>query len=532
MDPLGGMPDSSFFVSVKIALYTLVVQLGQNCLKLRKRFLRFLPKFRKKISRKDAYTEMRTRILFSLLLCAAIFQSVLAQAAADAADLIVRGDYVLTMDETQPLLEDGAVVILGDRILAIGPWAEIAKNHRGAEVVPGKGRIVMPGLINGHTHSAMTLFRGMIDDLGLQSWLNDYVFPMERRFIDPEFIRIGSELACWEMIQGGTTSFVDMYFYPEVIAGVVDRCGLRAIINAPHIDYPSPRFEGWDDSFAAAVAFVKDWQGRHPRITPGFAPHAPYTVSPEHIALTATVARELGAPISIHLAEDPSEVAYIWEHFETTPIQHVASTGLFETQVIGAHMVQLDEKDIAIVAAAGTVGPIHNPTSNMKLGAGVSPVAAMIDAGINVGLGTDGAASNNDLDMWEEIRLAALLHKLKAADPTAVPAPMALAMATRMGAAAVGLDDRVGQLRVGMQADLIQVDFSRLRQEPLYDVYSHLVYVLDSQDVVTTIVAGRILMREGRVLSLDGEALRADVRRKRDEIRAALAESAAKAAAP
>jgi 5-methylthioadenosine/S-adenosylhomocysteine deaminase len=372
----------------------------------------------------------------------------------------------------------------------------------------------------------MTLFRGMIDDLDLQSWLNDYVFPMEGRFVDPEFIRIGSELSCWEMIQGGTTTFVDMYFYPEEIAGVVDRCGLRAVINAPHIDFPSPGFKGWDDSFAAAVEFVKSWQGRHPRITPGFAPHAPYTVSPEHIGLTAQVARELGAPVSIHLAEDPSEVTYIWDNFETTPIRHVASAGLFEAQVIGAHMVQLDEKDIALVAAAGSVGPIHNPTSNMKLGAGVSPVAAMIDAGINVGLGTDGAASNNDLDMWEEMRLAALLHKLKAADPTAVPAPTALAMATSMGAAAIGLEDQVGRLAVGLQADLIQVDFSRLRQEPLYDVQSHLVYVLDSQDVRTTVVAGRILMREREVLTIDRDALRKKVRRKRDEIRNALARPA------
>ena len=224
----------------------------------------------------------------------------------------------------------------------------------------------------------------------------------------------------------------------------------------------------------------------------------------------------------MHIAEAPAESEIIFEKYETSPVRHVAATGLFKQRLIAAHMIQLDAEDIRLVAASG-VGAVHNPTSNMKLGAGVAPVAAMIDAGVNVGLGTDGAASNNDLDMWEEIRLAALLHKLKAADPTAVPAPVALDMATRMGARAVGLGDDVGRLVPGMQADLIQVDFTRLRHSPLYDVQSHLVYVLDSQDVTTTVVAGRILMRDRKVLTLDGEALRRDVARVRDKIRAALA---------
>jgi len=441
--------------------------------------------------------------------------------AKQAVDLIVRGDYVLTMEPARGVIENGAVAIREDRIVAVGAWSDIAAGYRAVEVLPGSGRIVMPGLVNGHTHTSMTLFRGMVDDLDLMTWLNDYVFPMEGRFVDPEFVRIGSELACFEMIESGTTSFVDMYFYPEVIAGVVERCGLRAIIAAPHIDFPSPGFEGWDDSFAAARAFVSQWQGRHPRITPAFAPHAPYTVSPEHYRATAAAAAELKAPISTHMAEAPSESAFIWERYESSPIEHIAATGLFEQQVIGAHMVQLDQADIEIVAAKG-VGAIHNPTSNMKLGAGVAPVTAMLAAGVNVGLGTDGAASNNDLDLWEDMRLAALLHKLESGDPTAVPAPVALAMATSMGARAVGLGDAVGELRPGMQADLIQVDFTRLRQQPLYDVQSHLVYVLDSQDVMTTIVAGSVLMRERKVLTIDEARLRREVQQRRDAIHAAL----------
>ncbi|MEP5763273.1 MAG: amidohydrolase family protein [Halieaceae bacterium] len=464
------------------------------------------------------------KLLLPILALLAPFASAEEAAAPRSADLIVRGDYVLTMAPETPLISDGAVVVENGVIVAVGAWAEIEASYRAPETLPGAGRILMPGLINGHTHTSMTLFRGMVDDLDLMTWLNQYVFPMEGRFVDPEFVRIGTELACWEMIQGGTTSFVDMYFYPEVIAQVVVDCGLRAVVAAPHIDFPSPGFKGWDDSFAAAIAFVKAWQGRNPRITPAFAPHAPYTVSPEHIAMTAAVAGELNAPVSMHLAEAPSETEYIWERYETSPIQHVNTTGLFEDRVIGAHMVQLDQADIELVASKG-VGAIHNPTSNMKLGAGVAPVVAMLEAGVNVGLGTDGAASNNDLDMWEEIRLAALLHKLKSADPTAIPAPTALAMATRLGAAATGLDAVTGSIKPGLQADLIQVDFTRTRQQPLYDVPSHLVYVLDSQDVVTTIVAGRILMRERQVLTIDEAALRRAVQRKREEIRKALAAS-------
>ena len=464
---------------------------------------------------------MQIRLFLGLLLTLGL---PLEAAERRTVDLIVRGDYLLPMDSQGSVIEDGAVVVVGDVIAAVGRWEEIEANYSATEVLPGTGLVLMPGLVNGHTHSAMTLMRGMMDDLDLMTWLNEYVFPLEGRFVNPEYVRIGTQLACWEMIEGGTTSFVDMYFYPEVIAGVVESCGLRAVIGAPHIDFPSPGFKGWDDSFSAAIEFVTRWKGKNSRITPAFAPHSPYTISPEHIAETARAAIALNAPISMHLAEAPSEVEFVWERYEATPIEHVAATGLFQARVIGAHMVQLTPGDIELVARQG-VGAIHNPTSNMKLGAGVSPVTAMIAAGVNVGLGTDGAASNNDLDMFEEIRLAALLHKLKAADPTAIPAGTALEMATAMGARAVGLGATTGQLRVGKQADMIQLDFSQTRHQPLYDIKSHLVYVLDSQDVRTSIVAGRILMRDRRVLSIDEKALRKDVQRLRKQISAALAEA-------
>ena len=251
-------------------------------------------------------------------------------------DLIIYADYLLTMEPGEPVVEDAAVVIAKDRILAIGPRAEIDKKYIAAKSISGHNRVVLPGLINGHTHTAMTLFRGMVDDLDLMTWLNQYVFPMEGRFVTPEFVRTGTELACWEMIRGGTTTFVDMYFYPDQIASVVERCGLRAVVAAPHIDYPSPGFKGWDDSFAAARDFVKRWQGKHPRITPAFAPHAPYTVSPDHLQATVEAAGQSGALISMHLAEAPAETQYIMENYQTSPVKHVAGLGMYDQQLIAA----------------------------------------------------------------------------------------------------------------------------------------------------------------------------------------------------
>ncbi|MEQ9394790.1 amidohydrolase family protein [Haliea sp.] len=442
---------------------------------------------------------------------------------ASGADLIVYGDYLLTMDPAQPELKDAAVVVRDSVIVDVGPRERIDRAWVAEASIPGVGRVLMPGLVNGHTHTAMTLFRGMVDDLDLMTWLNHYVFPMEGRFVTPGFVRTGTELACWEMIRGGTTTFVDMYFYPDEIAAVVERCGLRAVIGSPHIDYPSPGFNGWDDSFAAAADFVARWQGRHPRITPAFAPHAPYTVSAEHLQATVEKATQLNALVTMHLAEAPAETEFVAAQYGTSPVHHVAALGLYQLPLIAAHMVQLDTADIALTAEAG-VGAIHNPTSNMKLGAGISPVPAMLAAGVNVGLGTDGAASNNDLDLWEEVRMAALLHKVASGDPTAMPAGQALAMATRLGAAAIHMGATIGQLKTGMQADMIQLDVGQTRHMPLYDVQSHLVYVLDSQDVQTTIVAGQVLMRDRQVLSIDESALRAEVTRASARIRKALRE--------
>ncbi len=425
-------------------------------------------------------------------------------------DMIVHGRYVVTMDDARGVIEGGAVAVKDGAIVAVGTDAEIAGAYSSENEIAGEDRVLMPGLVNGHTHTAMTLFRGMADDLELMTWLTKYIFPMEGRYVDPEFIRVGSELACWEMIQSGTTSFVDMYFYPEVIAGVVEKCGMRAVITAPMIDYPSPGFKGWDDSFEAGVKFVEDWQGRNTRITPGLAPHAPYTVSKEHLADVAKVAKDLGAPISIHIAEDKSELDTISGKYQQTSIEELSDVGMLDAQVIAAHVVWPSDSDMKLVAGK-SFAAIHNPTSNMKTGAGFSPVPKLLEAGVTVGLATDGAASNNDLNMWDEIHLAALIHKGVATDPTVLPAATALDLATRMGAKAAGLEGTTGMLKPGLRADMIQVSLESLRMQPLYDVVSQLVYVANQQDVVTSIVDGNVLMKDGKVLTIDEDALRARV---------------------
>ncbi|GLS25702.1 amidohydrolase [Marinibactrum halimedae] len=438
-------------------------------------------------------------------------------------ELIATADYVVTMDDNNTIIQDGAIAVRDGKIIAISDRNTIESTYHAQTTLNGEKNILLPGLVNGHTHTAMTLFRGMADDLELMTWLNNYIFPMEGQFVSPEFVSIGTELACYEMIRGGTTTFVDMYFYPEVIAEVTDQCGLRAIIAAPMIDFPSPGFTGWDDSFAAGQTFVRQWQGKHPRITPALAPHAPYTVSKEHLKAVGDIAAKLNAPISIHLAETQAEHGIIQERYQNTPVAHTLAQFDEKTTVIAAHMVHPTDSDIDLLSQS-MAGPIHNPTSNLKLGSGFSPVMAMQNKGIAVGLGTDGAASNNDLDMWEEIRLAALIHKGASQNPTAVPARSALAMATRDGAKAVKIE-HIGQISEGFSADFVLVDYDDTRLAPVYDVISHLVYAIDSTDVDTTVVAGKVLMENKEVLTIDELALKAKVESIANKIKAALAKS-------
>jgi len=473
-------------------------------------------------------TLTRCFIFLFALSCLMACESEQTAPSADATgdgriDLIVLGDYIVTMDATATVIENGAIAIDDGVILAVGPADEISAAYTAEQTLAGDNRIVMPGLVNGHSHAAMTLLRGVADDLALMDWLNNYIFPAEVEFVDAEFVRIGTELACWEMIRGGTTTFVDMYYYPDVIAEVVDSCGMRALISATVIDQRSPDAESAVDSIEKGNSFIERWQGKNSRISPIFGPHANYTLNAEQLQATRAAAMQFGVPISIHMSESPFEVQYSKDTFGMTSIEFFESIGFFEGPTIAAHVVWPTEAEIPILAER-KVGVIHNPTSNMKIASGIAPVTDMLKAGVRVGLGTDGAASNNDLDMWEEMRLASLLQKVEQMNPEVLPAETVLRMATSGGATAIGLGDKIGSLEVGKRADLIQVAFEDVHHVPTYDVISHLVYVNDEQDVASVVVDGRVLMHEREMLTIDTERVAAEATEVAARIQRALQE--------
>ena len=458
-----------------------------------------------------------TRIATLALAC----ECLAACAAQPSVDLIIAGDYVVTMEGNAEVVKDGAVVVDDGMIVAVGRYDELATRYHARQVIDGDGRVVLPGLINGHTHAAMTLLRGIADDRELIDWLNNYIFPTERRFVDAEFVRVGTELACWEMIRGGTTTFVDMYYFPDSVARAVERCGLRVLVGPSVIDQKSPDATNAEESLRLASDFVARWKGKNNRIVPIIAAHAIYTLKPEQLIATRAKAQELGAPISIHISESRFEVDYSQQNFGTTPVKHLEALDFFKGPTIGAHLVWPTADEIPILGRRH-VGVIHNPTSNMKISSGISPVTQMLKEGVAVGLGTDGPATNNDLDMWEEMRLAAFLQKVATMDPQVIAARTALNMATLGGAQAIGLDKEIGALTVGRRADLIQISLSDLHFTPMYDVISHLVYVADEQDVTTVVVDGKVLMRDHKVLSVDAKRVRSEADAIAARIRAAV----------
>ncbi len=463
-----------------------------------------------------------TRITFCFITILMAMAPIACQ-SRDSIDLIVEGDHLVTMDEAMTVIENGAVAIDDGVILAVGPATEISASYSAAKVLAGDNRIVMPGLVNGHSHAAMTLLRGVADDLALMDWLNNYIFPAEVQFVDAEFVRIGTELACWEMIRGGTTTFVDMYYYPDTIAGVVDSCGMRALISATVIDQRSPDAEDAGDSIRKGSGFIERWLGKNDRITPIFGPHANYTLNADQLKATRAAAMAFGVPISIHMSESPFEVQYSKDTYGVTSIELFESIGFFEGPTIAAHVVWPTDAEIPILAER-RVGVIHNPTSNMKIASGIAPVTEMLAAGVRVGLGTDGAASNNDLDMWEEMRLAAFLQKVEQMNPEVLSAETVLRMATSGGATAIGLGDTIGSLEPGKRADLIQVAFEDVHHIPTYDVVSHLVYVNDEQDVASVVVDGAVLMEERRMLTIDTQRVTREATELAARIQSALEE--------
>jgi 5-methylthioadenosine/S-adenosylhomocysteine deaminase len=427
-------------------------------------------------------------------------------------DLLLINALVVTMDEQFTLHASGSVAIGGSAILAVG---DIAGDFDAAETVDCRGRVVMPGLVNAHTHAPMTLVRGLADDLRLDVWLMGYMMPVEREFVRPDFVALGTRLACAEMIRSGTTCFADMYYFEDAVAEATAAAGLRALCSQTVLKFPTPDAASYEDALASARAFIEKWKG-HPLIVPSVAPHAPYTCTAEIFRSCAELAAEFDVPLHTHLAETALEVERSRKEHGMPVIPWVKKQRLFDARVLAAHCVHVDDGEIRALHDAHA-GVAHNPTSNLKLGSGVAPVAKMIELGMSVGIGTDGAASNNDLDMFEETRLAALVAKGISGDPTAIPARTALAMATRLGARAMHLGDITGSLEPGKRADLIVVTLDQSHATPRFErdaaaIYSQLVYAAKSTDVVDVMCDGRWLMRDRHLLTLDEAELQSGAR--------------------
>lgn len=437
------------------------------------------------------------------------------------ADLLILGGTVVTMDANRRIIEDGGLAIRDGEIVAIGAHQEVAAAWTAAETIAaGPHDIVIPGLINAHGHAAMTLMRGIADDLALMDWLENYIFPAEAEVVDSAFVRAGTRLAALEMIRGGTTTFADMYYFSDDEAEVVDEVGLRAIIGETLIEFPVPGSPTPADSLAYSRAFIERW-AEHPRITPSIAPHAAYSVTPEHLAAAAALTREYGVPLLIHLAETEDEVQQIAERYGATPTAHLANIGFLGPNVIAAHAIWLTDADIAILAEHD-VGVVHNPESNMKLASGVMRIEALLEAGVATGLGTDGAASNNDLDMFGAMLTAPLQQKSVRGDPTATPAPTILAMATIGGARALGMADTIGSLETGKRGDVVIVDGDAPNLVPRFDPYSHLVYAARGNNVRATIVDGIVLYLDGEFHTIDVAATLAAARTQAARVREAV----------
>lgn len=448
---------------------------------------------------------MPTRSRSILILILVLFTPLPLSAAArqetrERVDLLVRGGTVVTMDGNARVIEDGTVAVRDGSIVAVGERAAVEAKYMAATGIDALGKVVIPGLINGHTHVPMTLFRGLADDLDLNEWLTKYIFPVEAKNVTEEFVRVGTRLALAEMIRSGTTTFCDMYYFEDAIAEETAKAGVRGVLGETVVDFPVPDNKTWSEALAYTEKFVKRWQG-HRLITPAIAPHAPYTVSEEHLRRAHAFSNRTSAPLIIHVAETRKEVEEITKAKGVRPVEYLARIGLLNGRTIAAHMVHVNNEEIALLRRYG-VGVVHNPQSNMKLASGVAPVPQMLAADIAVGLGTDGAASNNDLHLWEEIDTAAKLHKVFSGDPRVLPARAAFEMATIRGARALHLEREIGSIETGKRADLVVVDLDGLHQTPRYDIYSHLVYATKAADVRTVIIEGRVVMRDDRLLTL------------------------------
>lgn len=425
-------------------------------------------------------------------------------------DTILSGGIVVTMNQQFDIIHDGALAIRAEKIVAIGSTADITARFESDNVISCEGQYILPGLVNAHTHVPMTLLRGLADDLRLDVWLMGYCMPTEREFVTPEFCRLGTGLACAEMIRSGITSFADMYYYEKDVAKATADAGMRGVLGQTILKFPAPDAESYEHSLDYAAQFIEQWKG-HPLITPAIAPHAPYSTTQDLLHDCAQLAIAYDVPILIHIAETRLEQDDSVALYGKTVVPWVEEAGLLGAKVLAAHCVHIAKSEMRILREyQATVA--HCPTSNLKLAAGIAQVAQMLDEKLTVGIGTDGPASNNDLDMFEEVRLAAILGKTAANDPTAVPARQALLMATRKGAEALFIGDKTGSLEVGKLADVITVNANPVHNMPRFDrdpnaIYSRIVYASKSSDVQHVICNGKWLMRDRELLTLDEGAL-------------------------
>jgi len=443
------------------------------------------------------------------------------------ADIILKNAILLTMDANLSLYEPGAIAIEGDHILAVGKEDDICERYSSELALDCQGKVLMPGLINAHTHAAMTLLRGLADDLRLDVWLMGYMMPVERQFVSSDFVRLGTKLACAEMIRSGVTCFADMYYFEDDAAQATADAGLRAVCAQTVLKFPGPDARDYEEALDNTRIFLEKWHG-HPLIQPAVGPHSPYTCTQDILRSAASLAKEFDVPLLIHLSETRQEVENSRKEHGMPVIPYVKKQDVFDAKVLAAHCVHVDEGEIKTLLHH-KAGVAHNPSSNLKLASGFAPISKMLEAGLNVGIGTDGPASNNDLDMFEEIRLAAFISKGISGDPTTLPAPMALTMATRMGAEAIQLGAIAGSLEAGKRADLILVDNSRVHNSPRFKrepeaIYSQLVYSTQASDVTDVMVNGSWLMRDHQLLTLNETDLLAQANKYAQRIDAFLLE--------
>lgn len=460
--------------------------------------------------------QLRSLIFLAVMVVITSSPPAFAQSAKERADLIVSGGTIVTMDASRRVINDGALAIRGGRIIGVGSRQELRDRFQAREQIEANGKVIIPGLVNGHTHIPMVLFRGLADDLDLQDWLTKYIFPAEAKNVSEEFVRAGTRLGLAEMIRGGTTTYCDMYYFEDAIADETAKAGVRGVLGETVIDFPVADNKTNAEAMAYVEKFVKHWQGSE-LIVAAIAPHAPYTVSEDHLKAVRAFSDRTGAPIVTHISETKREVDDSIKAKGASPIDYLARIGFLNNRVIAAHVVWPSGEEINLLKKLD-VGVVHNPQSNMKLAAGVSPVPKMLAAGLRVGLGTDGAASNNDLNMWEEMDTGAKLHKVFSGDPKVISAQEAFEMATIRGAAALHLEQEIGSLEVGKRADIVIIEQDSLNQMPLYNLYSDLVYATKAWDVLTVIINGRQVMRDRKLLTLDEAAIKASARVYRDRV--------------